>query len=871
MSVENPKNSTFETKKEQEGEKGKEQEGETIAQIKEKIDKLEKEYDDLYPERDKYSNNARMKEIDKEIKKLEENLETKKEQEGEKEKQVKEEEKSAEAINLEEKRNNYAQLVNRSRRFFNRPEKKAMEKARKEYEEALKNKTEKTIKELEEKIEKLGLTDEELNELEIKVKNGEELPEKPKEYQRLITEFALFQQNEQTKLMEAMENPEDKTLADKFKKFWLRHGKLRMILSSSLLGVGVISTATGFVPGILAAGAGRAALAGPGTAMMTAGIWDGVRSKWGAEKNIKGIDYKKYKEMSKKLKKKEMTYEEMETEVNKDIEKLDTQEMFKDVSQAELKDRYTALMTRAAERGALGSLKKEITFQAIQKELTRREEVNIQEKIKEKIKEAKEKKQGEEEALIALLGESLDNQKEALDFLQTRQQKRRTNNIAKWITAATAGGLMAYFVGSATVESAEAVQAKVEAAAISGAEPTPEVTPDQAQEISNVVKVEQEDNLYKIVSNELDKEGAFEELNALKEKGEINGAEFLARKESMIMNTIEEIKDNPSAYGISSGDANIIHPGEELNFSTLITQEHIADIQQQAAELTESQIENINNVVEAHESFAGSLTPDNIEKIDSAIESLGDKVDILKDGGSFNPEKLDFAIDNPEMSAEQMEKVFDFGDKLEKFKPTEGLDYYQNANELISQGAEIEGSTLRLGDTIVDIEEGNLYNKNWVSPFSKEPMKIPLKRIDMNNINNGQFLLREVEEVSADMEKEVLSITNGETVKSFLGLARNKINPEELNKFLAMDFEKVINSSPDQLYQEVVEDKLPGLLAPALDKRSKVIEKFIEQINKEIAIAGIDPSSLEQGTTVAQILDKAAVEQAKHIIATKPI
>jgi len=143
------------------------------------------------------------------------------------------------------------------------------------------------------------------------------------------------------------------------------------------------------------------------------------------------------------------------------------------------------------------------------------------------------------------------------DFFETYYKKERNKNIVKAATAVIAGAgtsiglgfLEQAWAGGGVKASPDAIKPKV-------AVPEPAPQAPETPPVASAVEVQEGDTVWKLAEKQLEERGLFE--------GRDN-----SQKINFINNVKNIIAENPEKFGISSGDADLIHAGEKIDFKDI--------------------------------------------------------------------------------------------------------------------------------------------------------------------------------------------------------------------------------------------------------------------------------------------------------------
>jgi hypothetical protein len=118
--------------------------------------------------------------------------------------------------------------------------------------------------------------------------------------------------------------------------------------------------------------------------------------------------------------------------------------------------------------------------------------------------------------------------------------------------------------------------------------------------IDSVIEVQKGDSVWKLVEKQLEARDYFKGLTGSPE-------EILAKKTYFIDAIKDKIVENPQKFGISSGDADLIKPGEKIDFSSIFdTKEGQLDLIRHSARVAGLNNEQIENILQSQRQIGKS-------------------------------------------------------------------------------------------------------------------------------------------------------------------------------------------------------------------------------------------------------------------------
>jgi len=454
--------------------------------------------------------------------------------------------------------------------------------------------------------EKLAHLGEEYNKMRseyIRTKAAEELKDLklPEiELKTKIVEKILEEYNKEEVEQEKLIVGGEKNLGQRFKEWWRRHPKSRMVVGYGLSAASIGSMITGqlwLTPFLVGA---RAAFAGTAAAMGAEGMLSRYSKKLG-EKGMAGEFVKLTKEEKKELKKirdKEERERARRTIINNKIVNLSAEDLAHKMAQARaLQEKKGVKLEQAGPYGEVL-----LALRAQEQEL-----------LKQRIREAVEKGEKSKEDLIS---EAIDSglEKEAREMDKNVEEAgdiERKKAIKRWVFATSAGaitaGLTAWWgfhrLGEITAKG------KIAGGAAIHKEPVPEGIAGHFEIVAG-----RGDSVWKMAKR------------ALAEK---YGSRFTNLDEAHQTYVIDAIKDkiakNPAHFGLT--DIDRVKIGQKINFASLIKNNSLMEqIFGRAGHLTREQAENILNNNETLREFR-RLHPGvrlDSENVDQIVAGKGD-------------------------------------------------------------------------------------------------------------------------------------------------------------------------------------------------------------------------------------------------------
>jgi len=305
--------------------------------------------------------------------------------------------------------------------------------------------------------------------------------------------------------------------------------------------------------------------------------------------------------------------------------------------------------------------------------------------------------------------------------------------------------------------------------------------------VDPVETVKQGDSVWKIVERQLEKRNAFDKLEGAPE-------EIRARKDFLIDFYKDKVVENPESFGIDSGNASLIHPGEKINLGSLMEENEIRQGALEAANgLKEEQIKNI---IQNREFLHKVLTeyPDKVnnEDLTRAVDIMGGE----KQAGPGITRELTQRANEARLNLIQnMDKTRQLQEEIsatqaalhnaqENLTNLQGADEIQNAQEKISS-----------------LQEELNQNSGLLSA-QEQSLKESAEKLDVFSEKSSEEILKDAHEsIAKPMIEEEVAPAEIEPA----GVAEATSSPEIAKTSLSLETATVdnpISVAGGQIYQE---------------------------------------------------------------------
>jgi hypothetical protein len=479
----------------------------------------------------------------------------------------------------------------------------------------------------------------------------------------LAEAFIKYLQKEESNV-DALAESGDKNTMNKFREWWKRHSKARLVAGLGLMAVGAGATfASGGILGGLtnavasnvfassAFVAGRTITSGGGTYMTAEGLMDTKTKRLGQKGLIDEVHgHNFYKEKDKNDRDRLLHVFEASLK-EKSLSDLG-------VELARLRGMGLEKGVGVAEAGRFGKAQSEVVevlekiyYQKLKESVLdkTKEPAGSKEKGKEEVAgtedSAEQKKQETANRLLSVLkGKTEDERAEQLipevDKYRTKSMIRQGVSIALGVGASIYSNIMA--AKMMTKSAADAVRVANEAAANSTQVATEQAVEQSTKNIDFVVKVKKGDSLWKIIEAKIHEQMGDEKWNALGE----------AKQTHMIDAVKDSAAAHPETFGLHH-DIDQLIPGENIDLSSALGHSDSIDHLQTGADAMaaaggEANILANNDALEAATRAGVRLTTENVDIVSHEVRSFG--TDFLSPDGSvhewaFNGQAVDRLAD----------------------------------------------------------------------------------------------------------------------------------------------------------------------------------------------------------------------------------
>ncbi|XOU94051.1 MAG: hypothetical protein ACNFW9_04360 [Candidatus Kerfeldbacteria bacterium] len=526
------------------------------------------------------------------------------------------EDEKEEEINIKGATDKYAEMISRGSKFFKgKNYDKDLDQAREEYETSLMHYLDKEVKE---KLDGIDPFD----------------PENP-EHQQKFAEINEAVMDQREALGEAIKEIHESTAGRKFKNWWRKSAKLRMVAGLTLTGGAIVAGATGAgLPITAALLAGRVALSGVGTTLAVEGGYEYARTKYGKTKeltskevdkmslseledayaahtinsSLKGLDRGQEASFSGGVNT-EKTFIKPDdmSDANWDILSEKDKKKIEGIEKEYIKPKilldadWDKLSENNKMLNPLISRNRIIKERKDIKMITDRLMVLKAEQFKADLDVKKETGESDSDIAYDVIMNSMDtSEKDADKKLEGRNAAILKSNKKKWTIAVASGLIMASVIGvrgfnnlpetpkPTTEDVPEATPIPEETPIVEDvpeATPIPEETPiveDVPEAFDGAVTIEKGDNLWNIIKDQVKTQMGEEKWDALGE----------GQQTHLIDQFKDTVADNPGAFGLENPDN--LEIGQQIDLSSLYEKgSELGTALESSATLTESQLENI--------------------------------------------------------------------------------------------------------------------------------------------------------------------------------------------------------------------------------------------------------------------------------------
>ncbi|MFA6252791.1 MAG: hypothetical protein WCV69_00770 [Patescibacteria group bacterium] len=483
----------------------------------------------------------------------------------------------------------------------------------------------------------------------------------------LAEAYIKYLQKEESNV-DALAESGDKNTMNKFKEWWKRHSKARLVAGIGLMAVGAGATfASGGILGSLtnavasnvfassAFVAGRTITSGGGTYMTAEGLMDTKTKRLGQKGLIDEVHgYNFYKEKDKN------NHDRLLHVFEASLKEKSLSDL--GVELARLRGMGLEKGVGVAEAGRFGAAQSEVvkTLEKIYYEKLKesvldktKEKAGQKEKGKEEVAgtedSAEQKKQETANRLLNVLkGKTEDERAEQLipevDKYRTKSMIRQGVSIGLGVGAGIYSNIMAAKMMAKSVADAaeQAAHAANEAATNSTQVAAEQAVEQNTKNIDFVVKVKKGDSLWKIIEAKVHEQMGDEKWSALGE----------AKQTHMIDAVKDSAAAHPEAFGLHH-DIDQLIPGENIDLSSVLGHSDSIDHLQAGADAMaaaggEANILANNDALEAAAKAGVRLTTENVDVVSHEVRSFG--TDFLSPNGSvhewtFNGQAVDRLAD----------------------------------------------------------------------------------------------------------------------------------------------------------------------------------------------------------------------------------